>query len=111
MKRITTLLAAFCLIAISGCMTNWGNFEKISSDVPAGLEEKGARVTGTDCGLFSYWYHKSVAEAARDALRKAPGATGLKDVEVSWSHRVIMQCMVVTGTPVTEGMAPAGKKK
>ncbi len=102
MRRMTILLVlgALCL---SSCAANWGSFERLAAKAPEGLTEKGARVSGSDCNYFGYWWRRSIAEAARDALRKAPGATGLRDVEVSWKTIIIAQCMVVTGTPVTDG--------
>nr|EMN22059.1 hypothetical protein LEP1GSC063_3223 [Leptospira santarosai serovar Arenal str. MAVJ 401] len=74
----------------------------------------GGRVTGSDCSFLpTRWYTNNIAEAVRDALKSAPGATGLKDVDVkaqSYQY-VFFSCIEVEGTPVREVLAPAKPTK
>ncbi len=111
MRKSILAIIALSLVLSTGCVHNWGNFRKISTEVPANVEVVGTQpVEGQDCAwLFGYWYWRSMAQAVRNALALAPGATGLKDVEVTWSHKVIGTCLVVKGTPVKEAGAKAGK--
>ena len=102
MKNIIIAFALGALFSLSACSHNWGNFREIAMVAPATAKEAGIRIQGKDCGFFAYWYTNSVAAAARDALRQAPGATGLKNVDVSFRFYLFWQCMVVDGTPVKE---------
>lgn len=112
MSPITKSSVALILLVLSGCTHNWGNFRKVSVEAPANLETVGTKpVEGEDCAWFiGWWYWRSMAQAVRNALALAPGATALKDVTVSWRYGVISSCFVVKGTPVKEaGTKPAGK--
>ncbi|EMY71111.1 hypothetical protein [Leptospira vanthielii] len=113
MKWLSFLAIAFAV----SCSYKVGNFKEFSLEAPTNLEVVGTgTVEGSECGYSGFnnqWYNQSIAEAARDALRKAPGATGLKDVTIKGKHGVylVLNCVYVEGTPVIEkGSAPAKKK-
>lgn len=117
MKKVSIL---FILLMLVNCTYNWGNFKEYSVEAPDNLEVVGSgTVKGEDCGVmffFNTWYNQSLAQATRNALAKAPGATGLKDVVVTGKHydAVIFACILVEGTPVKEksgGAAPAAPAK
>ncbi|MCG6146109.1 hypothetical protein [Leptospira bandrabouensis] len=111
MKWLSLLAIAFAV----SCSYKVGNFKEVSLEAPTNLEVVGTEpVEGRECGFsgfFNAWYNQSIAEAARDALSKAPGATGLKDVTIRGAHGVylVLNCVYVEGTPVVE--KSAGKKK
>ncbi|MBM9589943.1 hypothetical protein JWG41_05765 [Leptospira sp. 201903075] len=111
MKWLSLLAIAFAV----SCSTKVGNFKEFSLEAPANLEVVGSGpVEGRECSLAvgnNGWYNQSIAEATRDALTKAPGATGLKDVTIKGKHGVwlVLNCVYVEGTPVVE--KTAGKKK
>ncbi|TGK26911.1 hypothetical protein [Leptospira stimsonii] len=118
MKIQRILFSLVLVFLFADCSYNWGQFKKYSLTVPSDLEVVGERVSGRDCGfLGSRWYSNSIAAAAREALLSAPGATGLKDVEViaqSYQYGLWGGCIKVEGTPVREIAAPPvkpGKKK
>ncbi|WP_061222682.1 hypothetical protein [Leptospira weilii] len=96
-------LLTFCF---ANCSYNWGNFKRYAVNAPTNLEIAGpSTVSGSNCSFgFSRWYASSIAEAAREALRSAPGATGLKDVRVSVKlyKYFFFGCIKVEGTPVKE---------
>ncbi|MCH1911678.1 hypothetical protein L9Z41_03670 [Leptospira noguchii] len=104
LKSITLFL--FLLLSVN-CSFNWGQFKRYSVEIPTDLEVvgNGTRVSGSDCSFLpTRWYVNSIAQAVRDALQSAPGATGLQDVEVkakSYQY-IIMGCIEVEGTPVRE---------
>ncbi|MBM9549272.1 hypothetical protein JWG40_19795 [Leptospira sp. 201903074] len=111
MKWLSLLAIAF----VVNCSYKVGNFKEFSLEVPTNLEVVGSgTVEGRDCGItiLNAWYDQSIAEATRDALSKAPGATGLKDVTIKGVHGVyiFLNCVYVEGTPVVE-KGSAGKKK
>lgn len=111
MKWLSLLAIAFAV----SCSTKVGNFKEFSLEAPANLEVVGSGpVEGRECSFAvgnNAWYNQSIAEATRDALTKAPGATGLKDVTIKGKHAVwlFLNCVYVEGTPVAE--KAAGKKK
>ncbi len=105
----------FVLFFVS-CSYNWGQFRQYSVSAPSNLEVLGPPVSGRDCGFWipSRWYANSIAEATRDALKSVPGATGLKDVEVTAQsyQYVIGHCIKVEGIPVREiALKTPNKKK
>lgn len=108
-------LSLFAIAFVVSCSHKVGNFKEFSLDAPTNLEVVGSgTVEGRECGLALFnntWYNQSIAEASRDALRKAPGATGLKDVTITGKHAVylFLNCVYVEGTPVVE--KTAAKKK
>lgn len=108
-------LAFFAIAFAVSCSTKVGNFKEVSLEAPTNLEVVGTgTVEGRECGFsgfYNAWYNQSIAEATRDALSKAPGATGLKDVTIKGKHGVwlVLNCVYVEGTPVVE--KAAGKKK
>lgn len=112
MKWLSLLAIAFAV----SCSYKVGNFKEFSLEVPSNLEVVGSGpVEGKECGISIFnntWYNQNIAEATRDALSKAPGATGLKDVTIKGKHGVylILNCVYVEGTPVVE-KGSAGKKK
>ncbi len=96
------------------CSYNWGQFKRYSIEAPADLEVVGSTVSGRSCSFLPYrWYGGSIAEATREALAQAPGATGLKDAEVmAQSYQYFFfGCIKVEGTPVREMVAKPSKKK
>lgn len=111
MKWLSLLAIVFAV----SCSTKVGNFKEFSLEAPANLEVVGSGpVEGRECGWAGFnntWYNQSIAEATRDALSKAPGATGLKDATIKGKHGVwlVLNCVYVEGTPVVE--KAAGKKK
>ncbi|MGE8722821.1 hypothetical protein ACO2KS_14565 [Leptospira terpstrae] len=111
MKWLSLLAIAFAV----SCSYKVGNFKEFSLEIPTNLEVVGTGpVEGRECGYNGFnntWYNQSVAEATRDALSKAPGATGLKDVTIKGKHGIwlVLNCVYVEGTPVIE--KTAGKKK
>ncbi|PJZ44603.1 hypothetical protein [Leptospira brenneri] len=114
MKWVSFFAIAFAV----SCSYKVGNFKEVSLEAPANLEVVGSgTVEGRECGWAGFnntWYNQSIAEATRDALTKAPGATGLKDVTISGKHAVwlVLNCVYVEGTPVIEkSSASTGKKK
>ncbi|EMF82028.1 hypothetical protein LEP1GSC188_0769 [Leptospira weilii serovar Topaz str. LT2116] len=71
-------------------------------------------VSGSSCSFGPYrWDASSFAEATREALLNAPGATGLKDVKVTVkSYKYFfLGCVKVEGTPVKEIQETKPKKK
>lgn len=107
-------LAFFAIAFAVSCSYKVGNFKEVSLEAPTNLEVVGTgTVEGSECGfaVFNAWYDQSIAAATRDALSKAPGATGLKDVTIKGKHGVwvVLNCVYVEGTPVAE--KAAGKKK
>ncbi|EMK05562.1 MULTISPECIES: hypothetical protein [Leptospira] len=116
MKRIIKLLYLVLMLFLFNCSHNWGQFKRYSVEAPVGLEVVGSTVSGRSCSFGpTRWYASSIAEATRDALAQAPGATGLKDVEViAQSYQYFfLGCIKVEGTPVREVVAatkPSPKK-
>ena len=100
-KSFVRLIPAIALsLGLGACSANWGNYRKVSLDAPSDMQEVSGRVTGSTCGL-SYWFFRNPANAVRDAISKAPGATGLKDVELRTKWLVgIVQCVQASGVPV-----------
>ncbi|WP_016757308.1 hypothetical protein [Leptospira santarosai] len=116
-KAFKVVTLCFLLLVVSvNCSYNWGQFKRYSVTAPTDLEliGSGGRVTGSDCSFLpTRWYTNNIAEAVRDALKSAPGATGLKDVDVkaqSYQY-VFFSCIEVEGTPVREVLAPAKPTK
>lgn len=80
-----------------------GHYKKYMVNAPSNLtvvEEKV--VKGSSCG-----YPGSVSAAARAAIAKSPGATGLKDVTIVQNHilagisfTLAPECVEVSGIPV-----------
>lgn len=101
MMRVRLFVVLALLVLLSGCAHNWGNFRRVSAERPSTAKEVGPRVTGESCRYFiGKWFWNSIAAATRDALLKAPGATGLADVTVRNSLGFASECIVVEGTPV-----------
>ncbi|ASV11353.1 hypothetical protein [Leptospira santarosai] len=114
MRSTSKSIVLFLLILLSAsCSYNWGQFKRYSVTTPSDLEVvgNGTRVSGSDCSFLPHrWYASNIAQATRDALQSAPGATGLQDVEVmakSYQY-LIMGCIKVEGTPVRE-ISPVAK--
>ena len=116
MKKLSILLVMLAM----NCTYNWGTFREYSLEAPTNLEAVGSgTVQGEDCGTMIFWcllWTQSFTGAVKDALRKAPGATGLKDVTLTAKHGVnlIFACMYVEGTPVKDsagGATPASPAK
>lgn len=108
MNKLIILTISFSLL--TQCSSHWGNFKKYSLDKPSNLEVVGERVSGSDGSFFKYWYTQNIATATRDALSKAPGATGLTDVEVKAESYYIYNRIVVSGIPVKETESTSNKK-
>ncbi len=93
---------------IFNCSHNMGNFKEYSIVAPSNLIPIGSgTVKGENCKWRFFtlrgWWSTSLAEATRDALTKAPGATGLKDAVISGHHESFFYaCVEVEGTPVKE---------
>lgn len=114
MKKIIILV----FLVILNCSHNMGNFKEYSTVAPTNLVPVGSgTVKGENCKwrLFTFrgWWSANLAEATRDALIKAPGATGLKDAVITGHHEsIIYGCVEVEGTPVKEaGLETPSKAK
>ncbi|EMY76023.1 hypothetical protein LEP1GSC060_2264 [Leptospira weilii serovar Ranarum str. ICFT] len=114
MKTIVKLVTLVLILFLANCSYNWGQFKRYSIEVPADLEVVGSPVSGRSCSFLpTRWYTNSIAEATREALAQAPGATGLKDAEVTAQsyQYVFFGCIKVEGTPVREIVTKPSKKK
>jgi hypothetical protein len=99
-----TMLASF------QCTYHWGNFKTYSLDSPKDVERFSEVVSGSDCSAFLGWHSNNLAQATRNAIKKAPGYTGLADVSIGQQTYYIVNCISVTGTPVkTKETLPAKK--
>ena len=99
---INLIIAIFSLGFLFQCTYHWGNVKQYSLEKPSNLEVVGNRVSGSDGVFLLGWHTQSISKATRDALAKAPGATGLTDVEVIAESYYIYNQIVVTGIPVKE---------
>jgi hypothetical protein len=103
---IKMLCVCSVIILVSGCSVNLGTFKEIREAIPTEMEEiQKERVRGENCRFvqfFTGFSYPRLDMAVLDAMNKAPGSRGLKDVKVS-EYRVTFFnyfCYEVDGIPV-----------
>lgn len=91
---------------LSGCSFNLGTFKEIRAEVPTEMESlQKERVSGEHCrffNLFTGYSYPRLDMAVLDAMSKAPGSRGLKDVKVGEFRNGFFYyfCYEVDGVPV-----------
>ncbi len=80
-----------------------GSFQEIRISTPKDKEEiSSVRVKGEHCKFTVFFAFPELDIAVQDAISKAPGARGLKDVKISDYRNTFVNyfCILVEGIPV-----------